>query len=131
MQAYKKILIPKEEIRPLARKMRDEGVTLAMIHAFFEEGEKYNISYEYEVGTGIDSYYVVDEGPLPSISDIYDLGAQWPEREINELMGLEFEGLDTSQRLFLPDTMLEGQGQILVCPMDQLTEKARGKEEAK
>lgn len=131
MQAYNKNPLTKDQIRPLAQQMRSKGVTLAMIHAFFEEDGKYNISYEYEVGTGIDSYYVVDEGPLPSISDIYDLGAEWPEREINELMGLVFEGLDTSKRLFLPDTMLEGQGQILVCPMDQLTRKAHGEEEAK
>ena len=27
------------------------------------------------------------------------------ERELNELLGLQFEGLDTSQRLFLPEDM--------------------------
>ena len=43
-------------------------------------------------------------------------------------MGLTFEGLDVSKRLFLPDTMLEGQGQILVTPMDELIQKAHGKE---
>ena len=129
MQAYKKIQITKDQIRPTAQKMREAGVTLAMIHAFFEDDGKFNISYEYEVGTGIESYYVADTGVLPSISDIYDLGAEWPEREINELMGLEFEGLDTSKRLFLPETMVEGQGQILVTPMDQLIKKAHGKED--
>ncbi len=129
MQAYKKIQITKDQIRPTAQKMREAGVTLAMIHAFFEDDGKFNISYEYEVGSGIESYYVADTGVLPSISDIYDLGAEWPEREINELMGLEFEGLDTSRRLFLPETMVEGQGQILVTPMDQLIKKAHGKED--
>ena len=129
MQAYKKIQITKDQIRPTAQKMREAGVTLAMIHAFFEDDGKFNISYEYEVGSGIESYYVADEGTLPSIADIYDLGAEWPEREINELMGLEFEGLDTYKRLFLPETMVEGQGQILVTPMDQLIKKAHGKED--
>ncbi len=129
MQKYKKISITKDQIRPTAQKMRDAGVTLAMIHAFFEDDGKFNISYEYETEGGIDSYFVSDTGTLPSISDIYDLGAEWPEREINELMGLEFEGLDTSKRLFLPETMIEGQGQILVTPMDQLIKKAHGKED--
>ena len=129
MQEYRKIAISKERIRPLAQEMRAAGRTLSMIHAFFEEDGRYNVSYEYEVGSGIESYYVVDSGTLPSISDIYDLGAEWPERELNELMGLEFEGLDTSKRLFLPDSMVDGQGQILVTPMDQLIRKTHGKEE--
>ena len=129
MQEYKKIAISKERIRPLAQEMRSAGRTLAMIHAFFEDDGRYNISYEYEAENGIESYYVSDSGSLPSISDIYDLGAEWPERELNELMGLEFEGLDTSKRLFLPDSMADGQGQILVTPMDQLIKKAHGKEE--
>ena len=60
------------------------------------------------------------EESIPSIEPIYDLGAQWPEREINELIGVTFEGLDTSKRLFMPESMLEGQGQIFVTPMEEL-----------
>ena len=37
-----------------------------------------------------------------------------------ELMPITFEGVDTSKRLFMPDSMLDGQGQILVTPMDKL-----------
>ena len=47
--------------------------------------------------------------------------------EITELMEITFEGLDTSKRLFMPDTMLDGQGQILVTPMDDLIDRAQGK----
>ncbi len=112
----------------MARRMRDAGVPLAMIHAYFEDDGRPNVSYEFELNGGIESYTVEGESTLPSIADIYDLGAEWPEREINELMGLTFEGLDVSKRLFLPDTMLEGQGQILVTPMDELIKKAHGKE---
>lgn len=128
MQTYRKISITRDELLPLARKMREEGVTLAMIHGFFEEDGRPNVSYEFEVPGGIDSYVVRGEGTLPSLTGIYDLAAEWPERELNELMGLDFEGLDTSRRLFLPDTMQDGQGQIIVCPMDELTKKARGEE---
>ena len=129
MQEYKKIIITKDEIVPTAKRMRENGVHLAMIHAFMDPKQGANISYEYEVGTGIESYTVIGESSVPSIESIYDLGAQWPEREIMELMPITFEGLDTSKRLFMPDTMLDGQGHILVTPMKELIKEVHeGKE---
>ena len=120
MQGYKKIPITKEEVVPTAEKMRKDGVTLAMIHAYLDDEGKGHISYEYEIGPDIESYTVDGENVLPTISHIYDRGAEWPEREIMELMDITFEGVDTSKRLFMPDSMLSGQGQILVTPMDKL-----------
>ena len=60
------------------------------------------------------------------------MAATWPERELNELFGLQFEGLDTSQRLFLPEEMLDpqGKGQIMVMPMSELLER-NGRGESK
>ncbi len=127
MQEYKKISITKDEVRPTAQRMREAGVALAMIHGFINDEGKPNISYEYEVGSGIESYTVDGEVSLPSIADIYDLAAEWPEREIMELMEVTFEGVDTSQRLFMPETMLDGQGHIIVTPMDELIEKVQGR----
>ncbi len=127
MQEYKKIEITKDEIVPIAEKMRAEGIALAMIHGFINDDGKPNVSYEYEVGNGIESYTVDGESVLPSISSIYDLGAEWAERELCELMEITFEGLDTSKRLFMPDNMLDGQGQIIVTPMDELIDRAHGK----
>ncbi len=127
MQEYKKINITKDEIVPVAEKMRKDGIALAMIHGFINDDGKPNVSYEYEVGNGIESYTVDGESVLPSISAIYDLGAEWAEREIVELMDVTFEGLDTSKRLFMPETMLDGQGQIIVTPMDELIDRAQGK----
>lgn len=120
MQEYKKISIGKDEIIPVAQRMRDANVHLAMIHAYIKKDGTPNVSYEYEVGSGIESYTVEGEKVLPSISGIYDLGAEWPEREIMELMDITFEGVDTSKRLFMPESMLSGQGHILVTPMDEL-----------
>ena len=128
MQEYKKISITKDEVIPTAERMRSSGVALAMIHGFVNDEGKPNISYEYEVGNGIESYTVDGEDVLPSISGIYDLGAEWAEREIVELMEVTFEGLDTSKRLFMPDNMLDGLGQIIVTPMEELIDKAHGKE---
>ncbi len=129
MQEHHKIPIKKDEVVPVAEQMRAKGIALAMIHAYLDENGRGCVSYEYEVGPAIMSYTVEGENVLPSISHIYDLAAQWPEREIMELMDIVFEGCDTSQRLFMPDSMMEGQGQILVTPMDKLIKKVKGEEE--
>ena len=129
MQGYEKIIITKDEIVPTAQRMRAEGRQLVMIHGFLTDNG-FNVSYEYEVGDNVESYTVETAESLPSIADIYDKAAEWPERELNELMGITFEGLDTSKRLFLPDNMLDGQGQILVTPMKELINKAQGGNEA-
>ncbi len=128
-QSYNKISITKEEIIPIAKKMREDGVILAMIHGHIGKDGKPCISYEYQIGTGIESYTVEGEEVLPSIAGIYDLAAEWPERELNELINVTFEGLDTSKRLFMPDSMLDGQGQILVTPMEELIKKTHTKKE--
>ena len=129
MQEYKIIDITRSEIIPTAERMRAAGVPLAMIHGHIDDENRFVVSYEFEVGTGIESYRVAGETSLPTISGIYDAGAEWPEREIMELMDITFEGLDTSKRLFMPESMVSGQGQILVTPMDKLIDKAHGKEE--
>ena len=125
MQEYKKIIIGKDEIIPVAERMRKEGRYLVMIHAFFNKDGEADISYDYAVDPAVESYHVIGEMKVPSISEIYDTAASWPERELNELMGIEVEGLDVSQRLFLPEDMLEtqGKGQILVMPLKELVDK--------
>ncbi|MCZ8344203.1 MAG: NADH-quinone oxidoreductase subunit C [Leptospira sp.] len=63
----------------------------------------------------------VEEGEtVPSITDIF-VGANWPEREIFDLMGIEFSGHPQLERLIMPDNFvghplrkdfpLEGPGQ--------------------
>ena len=125
MQEYKRIEISKDQVVPIAEKMRKAGVGLTMIHGFLNEEGKLDISWDYAVEPVIESYHVVGENTLPSIGEIYDVAATWPERELNEIFGVEFEGLDMSQRLFLPESMLEteGKGQIIVVPLSELRAK--------
>lgn len=125
MQEYKRTDIGKEQIVPVAERMRKAGNYLVMIHAFLDKDGQIDISYDYAVDPAIESYHVVGEMKVPSIGDIYDTAATWPEREINEIFGVEFEGLDVSKRLFLPEDMLEtqGKGQIMVMPLSELREK--------
>lgn len=125
MQEYKRTDIGKDQIVPVAERMRKAGNYLVMVHAFLDKDGQIDISYDYAVDPAIESYHVVGEMKVPSIGDIYDTAATWPEREINEIFGVEFEGLDVSKRLFLPEDMLETQskGQIMVMPLSELREK--------
>lgn len=132
MQEYKRIDIGKDQIVPVAERMRKAGVYLVMIHAFIDKEGRMDISWDYAVDPAIESYHVVGEMKVPSVGEIYDTAATWPERELNELFGIGFEGLDVSKRLFLPEDMLEtqGKGQIMVTPLKELVEKNVKKEEA-
>ena len=119
MQEYKKIVITKDQIVPIAEKVRKEGRLLVMIHGFINEEGLMDVSWDYAVDPVIESYHVVGETSFPSIESIYDVAAAWPERELNEIFAVEFEGLDTSLRLFLPEDMLETQGKVRSwsCPL--------------
>lgn len=125
MQDYKMIQITKDDIVPTALRMKHDGRMLVMIHGYLEQDGKPHISWDYAVDPAVESYYVVGESVLPSIEDIYDEAARWPELELYELLGVEFEGLDTSRRLFLPEDMLEtqGKGHIYVQPLSELRKK--------
>ena len=96
-----------------------------MIHAMINKDGQPDISWEYAVDPVVESYHVVGETTVPSIGEIYCEAATWPEREVNELFGITFEGLDVSKRLFLPEDMLEtqGKGQIMVTPLKELVAK--------
>ena len=133
MQEYRMIEITRDEIVPLAERMRQEGRWLVMIHAHVQPDGVMHVSWDYEVGNCVESYYLLGETKLPSISGIYDVAAQWPEVELHELLGLEFEGLDLSKRLFLPENLLEteGKGQIIVTPLSELVQKRDEKEAVK
>ena len=130
MQEYKKTMIGKDQIVPIAERMRKNGVWLTMIHAFLTKEGQVEICYDYQVEPNIESYHVVGEMSVPSIGEIYDVAAQWPEREINELFGVTFEWLDVSKRLIQPEDLLEtqGKGQIMVTPLSEL--RAKNREEA-
>lgn len=122
MQEMKVIGITRDEIIPIAGKMRNDGMSLIMIHGYLDKTGKPIIRYDYAVGSLVESYSVEGETVFPTISHIYDTAAEWPERELNELFGWTFEGLDVSKRLFLPEDMLEteGKGQIMVKPLEEL-----------
>lgn len=123
MQTNQKIEITKDQVVPTAEQMRAEGRLLVMIHGHTGTGGVPVVTYDYDDGANVLSYEVRGEAVLPTISGVYDQAAAWAEREIDELMGISFQGLDCSKRLFLPDNLLDGKGQILVTPLNELREK--------
>lgn len=131
MQEYKVTVIEKDQIVPIAERMKKAGRYLVMIHGYLNKDGQLDVSWDYAVEPVIESYHVVGETTLPSIGEIYDTAATWPERELNELFGVTFEGLDMSKRLFLPEDMLEteGKGQIMVTPLSELVENMEKKKE--
>ena len=70
MQGYRRIEITKDEIVPLARQKRSEGVFLIMIHGFLDKDGRPDISYEFANGPDVDSYHIVGETTVPSISSM-------------------------------------------------------------
>lgn len=122
MQTNTKFEITKDQVLSTAQKMREEGRLLVMIHGHQEKDGTPVVTYDYDGGAELLSYEVRGESVLPTISGVYDEAAAWAEREIDELLDISFEGLDCSQRLFLPDNLLDGKGQILVTPMNTLRE---------
>ena len=123
MQTNEKIQITPEEIVPTAEKMRAENRLLIMIHGHMEKDGTPVVSYDYDDGANVLSFEVRGHATVPTISHIYDAAAQWAERDVAELVPITFEGLDCSQRLFMPDNLLSGQGQITVTPLNVLREE--------
>lgn len=123
MQTNQKIEISKDQVVSTAQQMRQEGRLLVMIHGHLEKDGTPVVTYDYEDGANVLSYEIHGESVLPTISNVYDQAAAWPEREINELMSISFEGLNCDDRLFLPDNLLDGKGQIIVTPINELREK--------
>lgn len=123
MQLYNKTVITVEELLPLAQRMRSQRRPLTMIHGHVDKEGRNILHYDFDLGETIESYVLEDVTSVPSLSPIYDAMAAWPETELNELMGINFTGLDIAHRLFMPDNLLSGEGQIIVTPLSELRAK--------
>ena len=68
MQEYKKTVITKDQVVPIAEKMRKAGNALVMIHGFIDNDGQMDVSWDYAVDPAIESYHVRGETVLPSIN---------------------------------------------------------------
>ena len=101
--------INKEEIISKVKDVREKQGRLVAINGYVDK-DKNNFRKHY---------HIKGETILPTVTNIYK-GAQWFEEEIQEMMPLKFEGLIFSGRLFLPEEFKEGEGQILIMPLNEL-----------
>ena len=111
--------ISKDEIVKKVREVREKEGRLVAINGYVNKEKSNIIVYTLEYDEFRKHYHIEGENILPTITNIY-IGAQWFEEEIQEVMPVKFEGLVSSGRLFLPDEFKEGQGQILIMPLNEL-----------
>ena len=111
--------ISKDEIVKKVREVREKEGRLVAINGYVNKEKSNIIVYTLEYDEFRKHYHIEGENILPTITNIYK-GAQWFEEERREVMPVKFEGLVFSGRLFLPDEFKEGQGQILIMPLNEL-----------
>ncbi len=128
MHKFQGIEITKEELIPLTEKMLKEKRRLVIMNGYVDKEGKNAVAYNFDVDGDLKTYLCKGYDSLPSITSIYGGSAQWCEEEITEMMPIEFEGLNKSGRLFLPEEF-DGSGQILVMPLSELKKCNCGNEE--
>ena len=111
--------IQKKDIVSKVQDVRDKGGRLVAINGYVDAEKNNVVVYTLEYDEVRRHYHVKGENILPTVTNVYK-GAQWFEEEIQEMMPLKFEGLIFSGRLFLPDEFKDGEGQILIMPLNEL-----------
>lgn len=111
--------IEKESILSKVRNVRNNEGRLVGINGYVDGEGKNIVIYTLEYNDIREHLHIKGEDELPTITDIYK-GAQWFEEEIQEMMPVKFQGLKASNRLFLPEEFEEGEGQILIMPLEEL-----------
>ena len=111
--------IQKKDIVSKVQDVRDKGGRLVAINGYVDAEKNNVVVYTLEYDEVRRHYHVKGENILPTVTNVYK-GAQWFEEEIQEMMPLKFEGLIFTGRLFLPEEFKEGEGQILIMPLNEL-----------
>ena len=111
--------IQKKDIVSKVQEVRTKGGRLVAINGYVDKEKNNVVVYTLEQGDIRKHYHVKGENELPTVTNVYK-GAQWFEEEIQEMMPLKFDGLVFSGRLFLPEEFKEGEGQILIMPLNEL-----------
>ena len=111
--------IQKKDIVSKVQDVRAKGGRLVAINGYVDAEKNNVVVYTLEYDEVRRHYHVKGENILPTVTNVYK-GAQWFEEEIQEMMPLKFEGLIFTGRLFLPEEFKEGEGQILIMPLNEL-----------
>lgn len=120
MHDFDGVEVKKENLINVAKEMFKDKRRLLIINGYINEEGQNVIAYNFDLGGPVRTYLLKDESEVPSITSVYGGSARWCEEEIEEMMMVKFQGLDRSGRLFLPEEFKDGEGQILVMPLEEL-----------
>lgn len=95
------------------------GGRLVCINGYINEEEQMVVIYTIEHDEVREILKLENQREIPTSTSIY-IGAAWFEEEIEEMMPVKFIGLKRSGRLFLPDEFKNGEGKILILPLNEL-----------
>ena len=95
------------------------GGRLVCINGYINEQGQMIVVYTIEHDEIREILKLEDQSEIPTATSIY-IGAAWFEEEIEEGMPVKFTGLKRKSWLFLPDEFKNGEGKILILPLDEL-----------
>jgi NADH:ubiquinone oxidoreductase 27 kD subunit len=119
MHKFDSEIVKKDQLVPTVKKMLEEKRRLVIMNGYIDKEGNNVIAYNFDIDGDVKTYLCRGYDVLPSITPMYGGSAQWCEEEICEMMPIQFEGLEKSGRLFLPEEF-DGSGQILVMPLSEL-----------
>ena len=111
--------IDKNQIVEKLQKNFNNNGRLVAINGYINKNGENVVVYTIEHDEVRELFSIEGEDQIPTATEVYK-GAAWFEEEIQEVMPLKFLGLKSSNRLFLPEEFKNGEGKILVLPLDEL-----------
>jgi NADH:ubiquinone oxidoreductase subunit C len=101
------LLVPRERLLEVCRHLRDRGVDYPASITAIDYMDYFEVVYQLRaIATGLDVTLKVrvwrEDPKLPSVFEVWP-GADFQEREIWDLMGVEFEGHPNLTRILLWD----------------------------
>ena len=107
-----------ELINELETNIKNGGRLVCINGYINEEGQKI-VVYTIEHDDIREILKLENQSEIPTATSVY-IGSSWFEEEIEEVMPIKFIGLKRNGRLFLPDEFKNGEGKILVLPLNEL-----------
>ena len=115
---FNKSIVKEELLDELENNLKRDGRLVCINGYINDEGENI-VVYTVEYDDVREILRLENVNELPTATGVYK-GAAWFEEEIEEVMPLKFIGLERIGRLFLPEEFKDGEGKILVLPLEEL-----------
>lgn len=101
------LIVPRERMHDAASDLKDLGFERFGMVTAVDLGEEFELvcrlqSSKFAVGMFLKTRLPRDDAVIESLTDLWP-GADWQEREVYDLMGIEFTGHPDLRRILLPD----------------------------